>query len=82
MKTVILRSLPVSLDRTIRRRAKEQRISVDEAVISLLEEHINTSEVKTKSLRHDLDAFAGRSTKQEAASFDKILAKQRRIAAK
>ena len=40
MKAVTLRNLPPKLDRTIRQRARQKRVSVNKAVIALLEEHL------------------------------------------
>ena len=79
MKTVTLRKLPPKLEKTIRQRAKQKGVSVNRAVISLLEEHLGTVEKRPAVEYHDLDALCGSWTKEEAAAFDKALAQQRAI---
>lgn len=76
---VTLRNLPKKLDQSIQRRAKENGISVNKAVISLLEERLGMKSGKPPVEYHDLDALAGAWTKAEADAFDKRLAKQRFI---
>jgi hypothetical protein len=66
-------------DRMIREWARKKRISVNKAVISLLQEHMGESERKPVHRYHDLDELAGSWTKQEAQAFDAVLAKQRGI---
>lgn len=80
MKAVTLRNLPPELARVIRQRATEKRTSVNKAVISLLEESAGIGRKKKgTALHHDLDALAGSWTKEEAAAFEKALARQRSI---
>jgi hypothetical protein len=80
MKAVTLRRLPPELARIIRRKADQERTSINKAVISLLEESVGVrGRRKAKPFQHDLDALAGSWTKEEAAAFEKALAKQRTI---
>lgn len=79
MKAVTLRNLSPDLDRTVRQRARDKRISVNKAVLSLLEEHLGVQGKKQPPLYHDLDALAGSWTKAEADAFDKALKAQRTI---
>lgn len=79
MKAVTLRNLPPHLDKTIRARAREKRMSVNKAVITLLEEHVNRDTKNPSTLHHDLDDLCGSWTKAEARVFDRALAKQRSI---
>lgn len=76
---VTLRNLPKKLDQTIKRRAKEKGISVNKAVISLLEEQLEMKSGKLAVEYYDLDGLAGVWTKAEADAFDKRLAHQRSI---
>ncbi len=76
---VTLRNLPKKLDQTIKRRAKEKGISVNKAVISLLEEQLEMKSGKLAVEYHDLDGLAGVWTKAEADAFDNRLAHQRSI---
>ncbi|MGH7232786.1 MAG: hypothetical protein ACREJU_15730 [Nitrospiraceae bacterium] len=79
MKAVTLRNLPPHLDKTIRQRAREKRMSINKAVIALLEEHVNLDNKNPSTLHHDLDDLCGSWTKAEATAFEKILTKQRAI---
>ena len=79
MKAVTLRNLPPKVAQAIRQRARDKRVSVNKAVIGLLEEQAGVAGKRPRQQYHDLDALAGSWTKAEAAAFDKALAKQRTI---
>ena len=79
MKAVTLRNLPPQLDRTIRQRAKKKGVSVNKVVISLLQDHLGESDRKPVRRYHDLDELAGSWSKQDAAAFERTLARQRGI---
>lgn len=79
MKAVTLRNLPPSLDRTIRRRAKQKGVSVNRVVIGLLQAHLGDTEKRPARRYHDLDELAGMWSKREAEAFDRVLVKQRTI---
>jgi hypothetical protein len=79
VKAITLRNLPSDLDKTIRQRARGKRMSVNKAVIGLLEEHLTQATTKRTDLYHDLDDLCGSWTKDTAAAFDQALAKQRAI---
>lgn len=77
---VTLRNLPPELVRAIRKRAKDRKTSLTKAAVGLLEEAAGTAETpRARHRYHDLDAFAGRWTREEAAVFEKDLKHQRRI---
>lgn len=81
MKAVTLRNLPPELAKVVQKKAEEKGMSINKAVIGLLEEStgIRRSKQKKKPLHHDLDALAGSWTKKEALEFDRALASQRAI---
>jgi len=80
MKVVTLRKLPPEVIKVVQRRARERGTSISKAVISLLEEAAGVRQKRlAPTLYHDLDTLAGSWTKEEAASFEKGLRKQRRI---
>jgi hypothetical protein len=80
MKAVTLRSLPPHVAEAIRKEANRKGMSLNKAVISLLENRVGAREKKIRQTRHhDLDDLAGSWSKQEAAEFDKSLADQRTI---
>ena len=81
MKAITLRKLPPELVKTIRQKAEEKGMSINKAVISLLEEGTGLRDKKkgNKPIYHDLDALAGSWTKEEALEFEKALTLQRAI---
>ena len=79
MKAITLRNLPADLDKAIRRRARGKRVSVNKAVIGLLEEHLTQGQLKQAELHHDLDDLCGSWAEETATAFDRALAKQRTI---
>jgi hypothetical protein len=80
VKIVTLRKLPPEVSRVVQRRARERGTSINKAVISLLEEAAGIRRKGLGStLYHDLDTLAGSWTKEEAARFEEVLRKQRRI---
>lgn len=79
MKAITLRNLPPDLEKAIRKRAQGKRMSVNKAVIGLLEDHLTQDKTKRAELHHDLDNLCGSWTEDAAAAFDRVLAKQRTI---
>ncbi len=81
MKAITLRNLPPELAKIVRKKAEQKGMSINKAVISLLEESTGTSRKKRekKVLYHDLDTLAGLWTKEEALEFEKAVAAQRTI---
>jgi hypothetical protein len=75
---VTLRNLPNDLVLAIRKRAEANGISLNKAVIGLLQDNLG-GQMRKKQIHHDLDALAGSWTKQEAREFEKALAAQRRL---
>ncbi len=81
MKAITVRNLPPNVAREVRRRAKQDRTSLNGAVIRLLEERLGAASVDgpKKVLHHDLDFLCGTWTQKEADEFDASLAHQRLI---
>ena len=79
MKTVTLRNIPPALNRIISARGRAKKMSLNKAVIDLLEEHMGDATQSKVSESHDLDDLAGSWSKREADAFDKALARQRSI---
>jgi hypothetical protein len=78
LKAITLRNLPGEVARVIKRRAADRRISLNRAVIELLEEALGLRKSRVR-LHGDLDVFAGTWTKEEADQFDRALADQRAV---
>ncbi len=80
MKAVTVRSIPPEVARAIRQKAKKKGISINKAVISLLEERTGTQGKRQPApIYHDLDSLAGSWSRVEATTFSKSLSEQRRI---
>ena len=80
MKAITLRNLPPQVSKIIQQKAKENGTSINKTVDGLLEECTGTKEkTKARPVHHDLDALAGSWTKDEAATFEKVLVEQREI---
>jgi hypothetical protein len=80
MKAITLRDVPPELARLIRRRAEQEKMSLNKTVVRLLEEGTGLLQKKKgKTLYDDLDALAGAWTQKEARDFEQALEKQRAI---
>ncbi len=79
MTAITLRNLSPNLYQRIRQCARQKRVSMNKAVIALIEEHLGLEHKKTAAELHDLAALCGRWTMEEAAAFDRALAEQRTI---
>jgi ATP phosphoribosyltransferase regulatory subunit HisZ len=79
MKAITLRNLPAEVDKAIRTRARRARVSVNKAVIGLLEEYVTRGKQKEQERHYDLDHLCGSWTDAEADAFDRALDKQRTI---
>ena len=78
MKAITLRNIPAAVQKAIRMKAREKRISVNKAVIELLEERVGVARQRERTVHHDLDEFAGSWTAEDAQSFTKSLKAIRR----
>ena len=78
MRAITLRNIPPAIQKAIRAKARQKKISVNRAVIEMLEERVGVSQQK-RVVHHDLDRFIGSWTSREAQEFDKTLADMRKI---
>lgn len=69
-----IRNIPPSLDRALRRRAAERKVSLNALVLRILEQEAGGTETRAK---HDLDAFFG--TWIEDRGVERALTEQRRV---
>ena len=80
MKAITLRKVPPHLARQIERKAREDKTSLNRAVIALLDERTTTlKEREPGTPRRDLSFLVGMWSKEEADAFDANLAEQRKI---
>jgi len=78
MSAITVRNLPPKVAKAIREKARKERLSINKAVIKLLEEATGRQEGK-KVVHHDLDRFFGTWSKEEADAFDEALRQQRQV---
>jgi len=79
MSAITVRNLPPMVAKAIREKARKERLSLNKAVIRLLEEATGATPDKNKVAHHDLDRFFGTWTKKEADAFDQALREQRQV---
>jgi hypothetical protein len=79
MSAITLRNLPPKVAKAIREKARKERLSLNKAVIKLLEEATGATQETRKVVHHDLDRFFGTWTREEADAFDRALREQRQI---
>jgi plasmid stability protein len=81
MKQITIRSIPDEVKKTVQKEAAQKGVSLNKAIISLLEQAVGTKapERKKRVLYKDLDHLAGLWSREEAAEFDKNLKAQRKV---
>jgi len=79
MKPITLRNVPEQVARLIRERAAREGLSLNRAVIMVLEERLGAPHAAHEPRYHDLDDLAGSWLREEAQAFDEVLAAQRAI---
>lgn len=80
MKQFTVRGLPKEIEKGIMKESREKGISVNRAIVSLLEKQAGTSKGKSnKNVYHDLDQLFGIWNKQESKEFEKHLDEQREV---
>ncbi len=90
-RPITVRNLPPDVAELVRRKATEEDLSLNKAVIRLLKERLELArgpsrekrepshESEGRTLHHDLDHLAGTWTDNEADEFDALLQEQRGI---
>ncbi len=82
MKLITLRNVPAPVARAIKEKAKRERLSLNRAVVQLLEEATGQPAGKAgakRALSYDLDKYSGSWTAEEAAEFNAALKEQRAV---
>ena len=79
MQAITIRNMPPQIGQAIRKRAGEKGVSLNKAVISLLEEGLGLGKRKRETIHHDLDHLSGTWSEEEAAIFERSLARARAI---
>ena len=79
MNAITVRNLPPAVARAVREKARKEKLSLNKAIVRLLEEATGATERRKRVLHHDLDRFFGTWTQEEADAFDQALREQRQI---
>lgn len=79
MNAITVRKLPPAVAKAVKERARKEKLSLNKAIVSLLEEATGTGRGKKRAVHHDLDKFFGTWTRKEADAFDEALKEQRQI---
>lgn len=78
MNAITVRNLPPAVARAVREKARKEKLSLNKAIVKLLEEATGTGSPK-RPVHHDLDRFFGTWSGEEARAFDEALREPRRI---
>ncbi len=79
MRPLTLRNLPPAVARAVKERADADGVSLNKAVIRLLEEALGLARRKPARIYHDLDFLIGAWTEEEAREMERILKEERKI---
>ena len=78
MSAITVRNLPLAVARAVRDKARKDKLSLNRAIVRLLEEATGEKGGK-KVIHHDLDHLAGRWSEKEYQQFMVALREQRQI---
>lgn len=79
MNAITVRNLPPAVAKAVKERARKEKLSLNKAIVRLLEEATGGGKGKRRVVHHDLDRFFGTWTREEADAFDEALREQRQI---
>jgi len=79
MNAITVRNLPPAVAKAVKEKARKERLSLNKAIVKLLEEATGAEKPRAKLLHHDLDRFAGTWSAAEYRQFTEALREQRQI---
>jgi hypothetical protein len=79
MNAITVRNLPPAVARAVKEKARKERLSLNKAIVRLLEEATGGEASSRQQRHHDLDKFFGTWTTREADAFDEALEAGRQI---
>ncbi len=79
MNAITVRNLPPEVAKAVKEKARREKLSLNKAVVRLLEEATGVEKGRKKVVYHDLDRFFGTWTKEEADAFDEAAREHRQI---
>jgi hypothetical protein len=79
VNAITVRNLPPAVARAVKEKARKEKLSLNKAIVRLLEEATGAGRGERRVVHHDLDRFFGTWTREEADAFDEALREQRQI---
>ena len=79
MNAITVRNLPPAVARAVKEKARKEKLSLNRAIVKLLEEATGADSGKKKVVHHDLDHLAGTWSETEYQEFMSALQEQRQI---
>lgn len=79
MNAITVRNLPAAVAKAVKEKARKEKLSLNKAIVKLLEEATGADAGKKKVVHHDLDHLAGTWSEGEYQEFMASLREQRQI---
>lgn len=79
MNAITVRNLPPAVAKAVKEKARREKLSLNKAIVRLLEEATGADAGKKKIVHHDLDHLAGTWSEGEYREFMASLREQRQI---
>jgi hypothetical protein len=79
MNAITVRNLPPAVAKAVKEKARKEKLSLNKAVVRLLEEATGAEKGKKRVVHHDLDHLAGTWSEAEYQEFMVALREQRQI---
>jgi hypothetical protein len=79
MSAITVRNMPAAVAKAVREKARRERVSLNKAVVRLLEEATGIARRKEKIIHRDLDHLSGTWSQAEYDAFMAELREQRQV---
>jgi len=79
MNAITVRNLPPAVAKAVKEKARKEKLSLNKAIVKLLEEATGADQGSKKVVHHDLDHLAGTWSEAEYQEFMAALREQRQI---
>ncbi len=79
MNAITVRNLPPEVAKAVKEKARKEKLSLNKAVVRLLEEATGVEKGRKKVIYHDLDRFAGTWSEAEYQEFREAMKEHRQI---
>lgn len=79
MNPITVRNLPPAVAKAVKEKARKEKLSLNKAIVRLLEEATGVDRGKERVIHHDLDHLAGTWSEREYEEFMSALREQRQI---